>query len=145
MSDHTQAIYTVQEASERAGLSAHTLRYYERAGLLAPIYRIDGSGHRRYCEEDLRLIEFLKRMRSTGMPIHQLQRYIALVREGDATIEERLAMLEEHRGVVCERIRELQGHLDVLEFKIANYRCLGLTQADAETEDIACVPTKQGR
>jgi DNA-binding transcriptional MerR regulator len=134
MSNNAEGVYTVQEAADRSGLSAHTLRYYERAGLLKPILRKENSGHRRYSEEDLRLVEFLKRMRCTGMPIHQLQRYVSLLLGGDDTLEERRIMLEEHRAAVCERITELEGHLQALEYKIANYQ--GLVLKDRSESDV---------
>lgn len=113
---------TVQEAAERMGLSVHTLRYYERAGLLASPVRDISSGHRRYSEEDLRRILFLKRLRTTGMPIREMQRYIALVAEGDTEGEKRAQMLEEHRCQVLRQIAELQDCLAAIEYKIASYR-----------------------
>ncbi len=73
MSVSNEATYTIQEAAERTGVSAHTLRYYERIGLLTPIHRETNSGHRRYSEDNLRLVQFLLRLRTTGMPIAQRQ------------------------------------------------------------------------
>ncbi len=120
----TQRTYSVQEAAACTGLSEHTLRYYERVGLIAPVQRNDSSKHRRYSDEDLRGIEFLKRLRATGMHICDMQRYVALFQQGNATLEARRAMLEEHGQQVREQIAELQGHLEVIEYKIANYKCL---------------------
>lgn len=117
--------YTVQEAAIQTGLSEHTLRYYERVNLIPHVQRDDSSKHRRYTAENLRGIEFLKRMRATGMPIGEMQRYVALYQQGDDTVEERLAMLEAHQQRVREQIAELQSHLAVIEFKIENYKCLG--------------------
>jgi DNA-binding transcriptional MerR regulator len=122
----TSRTYSVQEAAARTGLSEHTLRYYERVGLIAPVQRDGSSKHRRYSEEDLRGIEFLKRLRATGMHICDMQRYMALFQQGDSTLDERRAMLEEHGRRVREQIAELQGHLEVIDYKISNYRRLGV-------------------
>ena len=87
---------TIAEAAERAGISAHTIRYYERAGLLAPIERTD-SGHRRFAAEDIEWIVVITKLRATGMPIRRIREYAELVREGDGNELERLALLESHR------------------------------------------------
>lgn len=120
----TQDTYTIQEAAMHTGLSEHTLRYYERVRLIAPVQRDGSSKHRRYTSEDLRALEFLKRLRATGMPIHVMQKYVALFLEGDRTLEERRAMLLAHKQRVLEQIADLQAHLAVIEFKIENYERL---------------------
>lgn len=120
----TPNTFTVQEAALQTGLSEHTLRYYERVHLIPNVQRDNSSKHRRYTEADLRGIEFLKRMRATGMPIHEMQRYVALYLQGDTTVVERLAMLEAHRERVQAQIAELQSHLAVIDFKIENYQKL---------------------
>ncbi|MBC8104177.1 MAG: MerR family transcriptional regulator [Cytophagales bacterium] len=125
---------TVQAAAAQTGLSVHTLRYYERAGLIPSIRRDDGSGHRRYQDRDLTFIEFLKRLRTTGMPISEMQRYADLMRQGNITMEERKAMLEAHRERVRLQIAELQASLSAIEWKIENYDRLGLEQAVSTSE-----------
>ncbi|MER7502754.1 MerR family transcriptional regulator [Nonomuraea pusilla] len=112
---------TIQEAAERSGLSAHTLRYYERIGLIHSVRR-DGSGHRDYVERDLEWLDFLTKLRTTGMPIAEMCRYAELRRMGDHTAAERRAMLEAHRDRVRCRIAELQQDLKVLDYKIDIYR-----------------------
>jgi DNA-binding transcriptional MerR regulator len=112
---------TISAAAERSGLSAHTLRYWERAGLLEPVAR-NGSGHRRYAEEDLERIKFLTKLRATGMPIRQVRRYAELIDGGDETNEERLALLEAHRSAVQARLEETAGHLELIDWKIDLYR-----------------------
>jgi DNA-binding transcriptional MerR regulator len=112
---------SISEAAERSGLSAYTLRYWERAGLLSPISR-NGSGHRRYAEEDLERIKFLTKLRATGMPIRQVRRYAELLGGGDETSEERLALLEAHREAVLARLEETAGHLELIDWKIDLYR-----------------------
>ena len=136
----TSETYTVQEASAQTGLSEHTLRYYERVNLIAPVRRDGSSKHRRYSAADLQAIEFLKRLRATGMPIHEMQKYVALYMEGDQTLEARKAMLEAHQQRVKERITDLQAHLAVIEYKIANYERLG---AESNWDADACLDIRK--
>jgi DNA-binding transcriptional MerR regulator len=110
---------SIAEVAELLDLSAHTLRYYERAGLVT-VAR-DGLGHRVYDAEAVRRLVFLTRMRLSGMPMRDLQHYIALVDEGEGTVPERLDMLIEHRDTIRRRIRELTLSLAATEFKIAAY------------------------
>ena len=112
---------SIAEAAEATGLSAHTLRYYERAGLLEPVDRNDG-GHRRYREPDLELIRFLSRLRATGMPIRDVRRYAELLRAGDATNAERLALLEAHREAVVAELEAIAESLELVEWKIGVYK-----------------------
>ena len=101
------------------GVSAHTLRYYERIGLV----RVDrdASGHRHYDAASVRRLVFLTRMRTSGMPIRDLRRYIELVEAGRDTVPERLALLTEHRDDLRARIDELRLALAATEYKIAAY------------------------
>jgi len=112
---------SVAEASEASGLSAHTLRYYERAGLLEPVSR-NGSGHRRYDAADLERINFLTKLRGTGMPIREVRRYAALMRAGEDTNEERLALLEAHRENVLATLEATSRNLEQIDWKINFYR-----------------------
>src|SRR5215471_21731860 len=112
---------SIADAAESSGLSAHTLRYYERAGLLEPVSR-NGSGHRRYRETDLELIAFLARLRATGMPIREVRRYAELMRAGEATNAERLALLEAHREAVRAGLEATARNLELVEWKIDFYR-----------------------
>jgi DNA-binding transcriptional MerR regulator len=111
---------TITEMAERTGLTAHTLRYYERIGLLDPVRRGAG-GQRRYGEQDLQWVTFLQRLRATGMPIRDMQRYADLRRRGDSTITERRVLLEEHRDELISRIEELQREMRALTDKINFY------------------------
>lgn len=123
---------TVQQAALETGLSVHTLRYYERVGLLDPPERGVTSGHRRYSDDDLRRVQFLKRLRTTGMPIREMQRFVGLYRQGDATLTERVELLENHRRKVFGQVAELQESLAAIEFKIASYNVLGAEKYWAE-------------
>jgi DNA-binding transcriptional MerR regulator len=110
---------TITEVADLLDLSAHTLRYYERAGLVE-VDR-DSSGHRSYSPEAVRRLVFLTRMRLSGMGMRDLQHYVALVEQGDDTVPERLDMLLEHRDTIHRQIRELTLSLAATEYKIATY------------------------
>ncbi len=111
---------TIQEVSEATGLSAHTLRYYERIGLIHPIEREENT-RRLYTEQDIGWIDFLFKLRATGMSIKEMQRYAELQRQGDATLPERVEMLKSLRGKVETRMGELNEHLKLICYKIEIY------------------------
>ena len=111
---------TIQEVSKATGLSAHTLRYYERIGLIHPIEREDNT-RRLYTEQDLGWIDFLLKLRATGMSIKEMQRYAALQRQGDDTLPQRVEMLKALRQSVEVRMRELNDHLKLICYKIEIY------------------------
>ena len=113
--------FTIADAAKTSGLSAHALRYYERAGLLDPIAR-DESGHRRYRDEDLDRIRFLTKLRATGMPIREVRRYAELIKRGNATNAERMQLLESHREAVRALLNETAKNLELIEAKIDYYR-----------------------
>ena len=115
------ATLTISDAARVSGISAHTLRYWERAGLLQPVSR-NGSGHRRYAEEDLERIKFLTKLRATGMPIRQVRRYAELLNRGDGNEDERIALLEDHRKAVVARLEQTAAHLELIDWKIDLYR-----------------------
>jgi DNA-binding transcriptional MerR regulator len=112
---------TIAEAAERTGLTADTLRYYERDGLmLRPVPR-SASGHRQYADADLTWIRLITKLRSTGMPIRDVRRYADLVRAGEGNEQERLDLLRAHRQVVLARLAEVQDHLGAIDYKIGIY------------------------
>ena len=106
--------------AERSGLSAHTLRYYERIGLLPPAAR-DAAGRRSYDGSVLAWLEFLGRLKTTGMPLREMRRYAVLREQGVGTAPERRRLLEEHRERVHGHVEELQACLQALDAKIATY------------------------
>lgn len=110
----------IAEVSEQYGISSDTLRYYERIGLIPPVNR-NGNGIRDYNELDLRRVEFIKCMRSAGLPVEVLIEYVGLVQQGDKTIESRKEILIEQRGLLLARMREMQKTLDILNHKIVVY------------------------
>lgn len=111
---------TIQQVAEATGLTEHTLRYYERIGLIHPINRADNK-HRRYSPDDIGWIDFLMKLRATGMSIQQMQQYAALQRAGDHTLPERVEMLKVLREQVEARMAELREHMKLLNYKIDVY------------------------
>ena len=111
---------TIAEVSRKTGLSADTLRYYERVGLIPAISRTSG-GIRDYGETDIRWVEFIKCMRSAGLPVEVLAEYVALFAQGDETAPQRKQMLIEQRSALAARIAELQATLGRLDAKIESY------------------------
>lgn len=112
--------YTISEVAGYTGLSVHTLRWYERIGLMPHIDR-SHTGQRRYADRDLDWLDFVALLRLTGMPVAGMVRYAGLVREGDHTSAGRLDLLVAHREEVRRRIAELGDTLGVLDFKIELY------------------------
>lgn len=112
--------YTISEVAAHTGLSAHTLRWYERIGLMPHVDR-SHTGQRRFSNRDLDWLSFVGKLRLTGMPVAGMVRYAELVRQGEHTFEERQALLEQTRRDVLGRISELQGTLAVLDHKINFY------------------------
>jgi DNA-binding transcriptional MerR regulator len=113
---------SISDAARELGLTAHTLRYYERAGLmLEPVDRATSS-HRRYSERDLNWVGLVTKLRTTGMGISAIRQYADLVREGDGNEEERLALLVEHRETVLRQLDDVQRSLAAIDYKIDFYR-----------------------
>jgi DNA-binding transcriptional MerR regulator len=113
---------SIAEAAHRTGISVHTLRYYERAGLVVTPVDRTGGGQRRYHDLDLKWIVVCTKLRATGMPIRFIRRYAELVAAGPGNEEERLALLETHRADVLARLAEVQENLKLIDHKIDVYR-----------------------
>lgn len=113
--------YTIRTMADRSGMTAHTLRYYERVGLIQPVGRAR-NGHRRYSEADAAWLNFLHCMRGTNMPIREMQRYAALRAMGETTIEQRRRLLEEHQSTIAIQIAALERAHALLTHNIENYR-----------------------
>ncbi|WP_242905630.1 MerR family transcriptional regulator [Actinomadura terrae] len=112
----------IAEAARRTGVSVHTLRYYERAGLVVTTVDRTTGGWRRYHRLDLEWILVCTRLRATGMPIRSIRRYAELVAAGRGNEQERLALLEAHRADVRARLAEIQENLTLIDHKIDVYR-----------------------
>ena len=110
-------MYSIQDVSKKTGLSAHTLRYYEKEGLISGVERSQG-GFRQYTDEDLERLGLIRCLKNTGMSIQEIARFVQLTHEGDHTLEERVELLREHRERVLERMAEMQEHLDKVTWKL---------------------------
>ncbi|CAE6762016.1 MerR family transcriptional regulator [Paraburkholderia aspalathi] len=134
MSKMSKAL-TIGEVAATIGVSTHTLRYYEQAGLIRAVGRTQ-AGHRLYSPADLDWLQFVMRLKATGMPIAGMQAFAALRAEGQSTVGERRDLLVAHRDAVLARIAELQSNLGAIIDKIAYYETAGRTPA-------ASTPTRQ--
>jgi MerR family transcriptional regulator, aldehyde-responsive regulator len=126
----------IAEVSEKFGLSADTLRYYERIGLLPTVTRTE-SGIRDFSELDLQRVDFIKCMRNAGLPIEVLIDYMELIEQGDSTIEARQQILLEQRDLLSSRITEMQKTLDLLNHKIEIYEIniLGMEKETSQEQE----------
>ena len=103
-------MYSIQEVSRMTGLSPHTLRFYEKEGLLGVVER-SPSGFRQYSDADLEVLHGICCLKNTGMSLQEIARFLELSREGDKTLQERVELLQTHRNKVLSRLEELQTHL----------------------------------
>lgn len=131
----------IGEAATRTGVSPDALRYYERIGVLAPVPRDEG-GRRRYDEATIGMIDFVRRLRSTGMGVEDIAAYAELVRRGEGTVAERRAVLERHRDEVAAQAATLADVLTVLDRKITHYEAVE-RGAELDCDDPQRVPTER--
>lgn len=110
-------MFSIQEVSQRTGLSAHTLRYYEKEGLIRGVERTPG-GFRQYSDADMEALGLICCLKNTGMPLQEIARFIALTRQGDHTLAERVEMLRSHRENVLARMEEMRKHLEKVTWKL---------------------------
>lgn len=122
--------YTPGEVAARFGMTLDTLRYYEREGLLTEVER-SASGHRRYRASDVELLDLVRCLRDTDMPVSRLRVFAEMVREGDHTIPDRVELLADHDARLTERIAELGRRQQAIRHKIEYYRGV-LAEQDAE-------------
>ncbi|WP_148861067.1 MerR family transcriptional regulator [Marinobacter fonticola] len=113
----------IGDFSAQTGLSAYTLRYYEKIGLLTDIPR-NASGHRDYSSRDREWVGFITRLKETGMPLSQILHYAKLREQGESTFAPRQALLEAHHKALSQRIQEELDHLEALKTKLEHYRQL---------------------
>lgn len=135
--------YTLQEVVERSGLSEHTLRYYERIGLLEQIERDQSSGHRRYTAQDLHIIEVMACLRATGMSIDHMRKFLELAREGQTGAQELADLFEAHRQQLELELARKQEHLRYLGLKVDFWKAFSvgdeakMRETSAATEALA--------
>jgi DNA-binding transcriptional MerR regulator len=128
--------FTLQEVVQRSGLSEHTLRYYERIGLLDRVRRDSSSGHRSYTAEDVQNIETLACLRTTGMSIDDMRKYFALLKDGKAAADQQLALFDAHKKALEQELAQKQEHLRYLEQKVAFWKAVQ-SGDDAKVREIA--------
>jgi DNA-binding transcriptional MerR regulator len=116
----TMESYNISELASETGLTAHTLRYYEREALIPKVPR-DGSGRRCYKENHLKGIKFIKALRSTGMRIRDIKRYLELINLGEKSKEDRLDLLKAHRSDVRAQLDQIRESLKIVDRKIKAY------------------------
>ncbi len=136
----TSLYFTLQEVVQRSGLSEHTLRYYERIGLLGSVQRDNSSRHRRYSAEDLHRIETLACLRTTGMSLEDMRTYLKLLKDGKAAAEQQLALFEAQKQALEQELARKQEHLRYLEQKVAFWQAVQRGD-DAMAQEIGEVAT----
>lgn len=124
----------IKKVSEQTGVSADTIRYYERIGLL-PRVRRNKSGVRDFSEQDIAALEFIRCFRSAGMSVESLIEYMSLVEEGEGTEKARMKILEEEREKLISCIAELQAAKERLDYKIENYKNIILKKEESLFEE----------
>ncbi len=110
-------MYSIQDVSKKTGLSAHTLRYYEKEGLITGVERSQG-GFRQYTDENLEQLGLICCLKNTGMSLQEIVRFVELTHQGEHTLKERVELLREHREVVIRRMSEMQQYLDKVTWKL---------------------------
>jgi len=127
-------VYTIKQAAEKVNLTVHTLRYYDKEGLI-PFVSRDKAGNRVFTESDLDWLGLICCLKNTGMPIKQIGTFIHWCLEGDSSLEKRRQMLLEHRRAVVEQIEQLNHNLDKINFKINHYNALCERQAEVVLDE----------
>lgn len=130
----TSNVLSIGELSRLSGLSAHTIRFYEAAGVLKPAERAS-NGHRRYRSDDVLWLEFVLRLKLTGMPLAEIKQYALLRAQGESTLHARLAMLKLHRERLVAKMTELSDCANALDEKIRTYRKM-IAKARAAAEKV---------
>lgn len=113
--------YTISQVAEQFGITAHTLRFYDKEGLL-PFVDRKASGNRVFKESDLKWLQLVECFKETGMPIKEIRNYLELCIKGDKTLQKRYDLMVEHKKVVEKKLEEIKRHLKKINFKIEYYR-----------------------
>lgn len=121
--------YTVKQASEMTGLSAHTLRFYDREGLL-PLLKRSESGIRRFSDKDIEWIGLICCLKNSGMPIERIKEFMVLCLKGEETCEERRGLLLQHKELILQQIEQLQNSLHIVDYKLEHYKEIGVFHLD---------------
>jgi len=113
--------YTISQVAEKTGLTAHTLRFYDKQGLL-PFVDRNKSGNRDFKESDFEWLGVITCLKKSGMPVKKIKQYIDWGMEGDTTLNQRLEVFEKHRNFVVEKMAELEKYLQKIDYKIWYYK-----------------------
>lgn len=112
--------YTIKQVGEILDLSAYTLRYYEKEGLM-PVVGRDDNGNRIFNDYDIEWVVLIRCLRDTGMSVREIKRYVGLCQEGDSTIEVRRQMIAQHKRTVEQKIEQMKNYLVKLNKKLGYY------------------------
>ena len=129
----TQETLTIQEMARQSGLSEHTLRYYERIGLLPPIPRENSSGHRRYSADMISVVESLSCLRGTGMPLEDIRTFLHLCRQGNLAAGEQKALFAAHLAVITDEMEQIKFRREFLAAKVAYWSAVEAGNMEAAT------------
>lgn len=121
--------YTIKQVSEKTGITSHTIRYYDREGLLPLVERTSGN-IRNFSDEDIQWLNLICCLRNSGMPVHQIKEFMDLCLQGEKTCEERRTILLEHRKRILAQLQMLNTSLDIINFKIDHYKEIGIFHID---------------
>ena len=130
-------MYTIKDVSEKIGLSASAIRYYDKEGLLPFVHRSAG-GYRLFCDKDINLLEVIECLKKTNMPIKDIKRFTECIRMGDDSLEERYEMFIERKKIVENQIEELKRTLEVIEYKCRYYKTALIAGTEAIHNDCEC-------
>ncbi len=122
-------MFTIKQISEKTNLTEHTLRYYDREGLIPLITRTK-SGIRQFSEDDLEWINLICCLRNSGMPLQEIKEFMQLCLKGKDSLEERRELLIKHRSRIQEQMKNLDNSLNIVNFKIDHYKEIGIFHID---------------
>jgi DNA-binding transcriptional MerR regulator len=121
--------YTIKQVSQRTNLSDHTLRYYDREGLM-PLLKRSASGIRNYSENDICWIELINCLKNSGMSLGEIKEFMNLCLKGEETCEERKEILQKHKENILSQIERLNNSLGIIDYKLDHYKQIGIFHID---------------
>ena len=113
--------YSIGEVAKQIGVSTHTLRFYDKEGLLPDVHK-NSAGLRRFTQEDVNWLKIMECLKSTGLPLKEIKHYLQLSKLGDATLQERLQIFQKQKQRLEEQIKELKNNMERINFKIKYYK-----------------------
>ncbi len=122
-------MYTIKQVAEITNLTDHTIRYYDKEGLI-PLLSRSNSGIRQFSEDDLEWINLICCLKNSGMPIQKIKEFMHMCLKGTKTLEERKNLLEEHRSHILEQMKNLENSLEIINYKISHYKEIGIFHID---------------